>query len=65
MWRIPEEILVAGNDNDALEFVKNQLINPDTFIQTVKHLYSEPEATSFDLLSSPTEDILSAIRNRR
>jgi signal transduction histidine kinase len=33
-----------------LEFVKNQLVNPDTFLENVKNLYSEPEATSFDLL---------------
>ena len=50
MWRIPQEILETGEDNDALEYVKSQLINSDTFLENVKHLYSEPEATSFDLL---------------
>jgi PAS domain S-box-containing protein len=50
MWRIPEEILATGEDSDALEYVKNQLISPETFLENVKHLYSEPEATSFDLL---------------
>ncbi len=50
MWRIPEEVLASGEDIDALEYVKSQLINPDTFLENVKHLYSEPEATSFDLL---------------
>ena len=50
MWKIPGEILTTGKDNDALEFVKNQLINPDTFLENVKNLYSEPEAKSFDLL---------------
>ena len=50
MWRIPHEILASGEDNDALAYVKNQLISPETFLENVKHLYSEPEATSFDLL---------------
>ena len=50
MWRIPEEVLASGEDNSALKYVKNQLINPETFLENVKHLYSEPEATSFDLL---------------
>jgi PAS domain S-box-containing protein len=50
MWEIPEEVLARGEDNDALAFVKNELINPVSFIENVKHLYSDPEATSFDLL---------------
>ena len=50
MWRIPDQILADGNDNDALEYVMNQLINPDSFLEIVRNLYSEPEATSSDLL---------------
>jgi PAS domain S-box-containing protein len=50
MWRIPDEILASGKDSDALEYVKSELIDPDTFLENVKHLYSEPNATSFDLL---------------
>lgn len=50
MWRIPDEVLATGEDNEALEYVCYQLINPDTFLENVKHLYSNPEATSFDTL---------------
>jgi len=50
MWRIPEELIASGEDNKLVEYVKNELINPDLFVENVKHLYSEPEATSFDLL---------------
>ena len=50
MWRIPSEILDSGEDSDALKFVKDQLINPESFLENVKHLYSEPEATTSDLL---------------
>ncbi len=50
MWRIPEEVLASGEDNSALTYVKSELINPETFMENVKNLYSEPEATSFELL---------------
>lgn len=50
MWKIPEEVLASGEDNSALTYVKSELINPETFLENVKNLYSEPEATSFDLL---------------
>jgi signal transduction histidine kinase len=50
MWRIPFEVLTTGEDNMALSYVKGELINPETFLENVKNLYSEPEATSFDLL---------------
>jgi PAS domain S-box-containing protein len=50
MWRIPDEIMKDEEDSKALEYVKNQLINPGTFLRNVKHLYDEPDATSSDLL---------------
>ena len=50
MWRIPLDILATGEDNMALAYVQNGLISPETFLENVKHLYSEPGATSFDML---------------
>ena len=50
MWRIPRELLVPGENNNALEYFKFQLINPETFLESVEHLYKEPEAISSDLL---------------
>ncbi len=50
MWRIPEEILATGEDSIALNYVQRELNNPESFLENVKHLYSEPEATSFDML---------------
>lgn len=50
MWRIPIEILSSGEDSDALKFVKDQLVNPNSFLENVKQLYSEPEAITNDLL---------------
>lgn len=50
MWRIPQEILTSGDDNYVLRYVKDQLTNPDKFIENVKQLYDNPEATTSDLL---------------
>jgi PAS domain S-box-containing protein len=50
MWNIPQEVINSGDDSVALDYVKSQLIDPETFVQNVKHVYSNPEATSFDLL---------------
>lgn len=50
MWRIPDEIMVKAEDSNALEYVKNQLVNPETFLDMVKHLYNEPDSTSSDIL---------------
>jgi PAS domain S-box-containing protein len=50
MWRIPHETISSGEDDDALEYVKNQLLNADSFLENVRHLYAEPELTSSDIL---------------
>jgi PAS domain S-box-containing protein len=50
MWNIPEEIITSGEDSVVLDYVKNQLIDPEIFVQNIKHVYSNTEATSFDLL---------------
>ena len=50
MWHIPESILNPMNDETALAYVIDQLINPDSFIKKVKELYAEPDANSYDIL---------------
>jgi PAS domain S-box-containing protein len=50
MWRIPSEVLASERDSDALEYVKNQLSHPETFLENVVNLYSQPDNTSSDLL---------------
>jgi len=50
MWGIPLGILNSGEDSDALKFVKDQLIDPNSFLKNVRQLYSEPEATTSDIL---------------
>ncbi|MFN8494038.1 MAG: PAS domain S-box protein [Caldilineaceae bacterium] len=50
LWRIPEAILTARDDDQALGFVLNQLKDPDDFLSKVRELYSQPDATSYDVL---------------
>ena len=50
MWRIPAEVMATGDDNKLLDYVKHGLNNYESFLENVKNLYSEPEATSFDML---------------
>jgi len=48
MWRIPDSILATHDDNQALDFVLNQLSDPNVFISKVRQLYSAPTEESFD-----------------
>ena len=50
MWSIPKSLLDTGDDDQVLEFVLDQLTDPEGFLHRVKELYSEPEISSFDVL---------------
>jgi PAS domain S-box-containing protein len=50
MWRIPDAIIAKGEDTGALEYVMDQLKDPESFLGKVEHLYNEPDSTSSDLL---------------
>ena len=50
MWGIPEDIIQTKDDDLVLNFVINQLKEPDKFIRTVRDLYSVPSKISFDVL---------------
>jgi signal transduction histidine kinase len=51
MWKIPESIIESRYDEKAISFVRDQLIDPDSFVNNVRHLYENPEAVSFDVLN--------------
>src|SRR3977135_1822260 len=48
--RPPQPALRPGNDEDALDFVLDQLKDPDQFRKQVKDLYSRPGLESFDTI---------------
>lgn len=50
LWGLPDEIIASQDDQRAIGFVLDQLIDPQVFINKVNELYNTPEATSFDQL---------------
>jgi PAS domain S-box-containing protein len=50
MWRIPDAVLAARDDAQALNFVLEQLLDPQGFVAKVQELYAAPNQESFDLL---------------
>ena len=50
MWKIPEHILTTHSDEKAINYIQDQLKEPDLFVNKVMELYANPEATSFDTL---------------
>jgi signal transduction histidine kinase len=50
MWRIPDEVIAAQDDDKALSYVLSQLQSPESFLQKVRDLYAHPDAESHDLL---------------
>lgn len=51
MWRLPPEIMAAGDDREAQAFVLSQLREPEAFLRKIQELYANPEAESFDVLA--------------
>ena len=50
MWRMPGELLAAGDDRKAMQHVVAQLKHPTRFVAKVEELYADAEATSFDVI---------------
>jgi diguanylate cyclase (GGDEF)-like protein/PAS domain S-box-containing protein len=51
MWRIPGELLASRDDSAALNFVLEQLADPDGFVAKVTELYAQPESESYDTIA--------------
>jgi len=50
MWRLPPELVTAGQDEVILSHVLEQLVEPQQFLRKVRALYSQPASTSRDTL---------------
>jgi two-component system, cell cycle sensor histidine kinase and response regulator CckA len=50
MWNIPEDVLRARRDEQALSFVVDQLRSPAQFMSKVNSLYASPSESSYDVL---------------
>ncbi len=50
MWHIPDDVMAARDDKEAMGFVLDQLRDPERFVQKVQALYAQPEAKSYDWL---------------
>ncbi len=50
MWGIPEEVVTSRDDDRALAFVLDQLVDPEGFLAKVRELYASHEAESFDVI---------------
>ncbi|MEH2201668.1 PAS domain-containing sensor histidine kinase [Nostoc sp.] len=48
LWQIPAALLQTSDDRKLLEWVLNQLVNPDEFLAKVEYLYQHPEKSSRD-----------------
>ncbi len=50
MWKLPTRLVASRDDVRLIEYVTDQLVDPDAFTTRVDELYSQPEAESSDTL---------------
>ncbi len=50
LWRIPETLIATRDDGQLLQFVLDQVLNPDAFLDKIRALYQTPDASSMDEL---------------
>lgn len=49
-WHIPAAYFDTQNDNDLLDFLARQLLDPNQFLQKMRELQTHPDQSSFDTL---------------
>jgi diguanylate cyclase (GGDEF)-like protein/PAS domain S-box-containing protein len=50
MWQLPTKVIAMRNDVRIIEFVTDQLVDPDAFVARVDDLYAHPDSESSDVL---------------
>jgi PAS domain S-box-containing protein len=51
IWGIPSTVMEARDDDQALAYVVDQLVDPDSFMTKVRDLYRQPDIESYDVLA--------------
>ena len=50
IFNLSDEVLETGGDSKAIEYVLNQLKDPDLFVSKIQYLYNHPELDSLDTI---------------
>jgi diguanylate cyclase (GGDEF)-like protein/PAS domain S-box-containing protein len=50
MWNIPSDLAASGDDDRLIEFVLDQVAEPEEFTRVIHAIYGQPEAESFDVI---------------
>jgi two-component system cell cycle sensor histidine kinase/response regulator CckA len=50
MWSIPADVVASRNDDLVINYVLEQLKDPEAFVAKVRELYDHPDEKSFDVL---------------
>src|SRR4030042_4574739 len=57
MWHIPESVIASKDDRKVIDFVLEQLKDPETFLTKITELYASDEEESFDVVEFKDERI--------
>jgi PAS domain S-box-containing protein len=50
LWQVPSSVAEQRDDNTLIDFLLNQLQDPQAFLEKTQYLHSHPEEESFDVL---------------
>jgi PAS domain S-box-containing protein len=50
LWDIPDAVAATGSDGSLIEYVHDQLVEPDEFRQKIEYLYDHPDEESWDTI---------------
>lgn len=48
IWQLPDEVLESGEDEVAIEYARQQMVDPEGFVEAVRAIYESPETERTD-----------------